>query len=168
MKIIKITWCSCEWLYRWHHIFIPIVSHKDSFCHRGKSKLGIGLFIHELLREPLIEERGKPDYLEKNLSDQSREPTTNSTHMWPQVGKSNPGHIGGNSSEFLVPNLKSSVFSFTWKPEHSENLLSQSLTGSVRAKTSQIVCKKCHFNLRVVNLNTLNLVIFLNTPCQNF
>ena len=25
-----------------------------SFCHRGKSKLGIGLFIHELLREPLI------------------------------------------------------------------------------------------------------------------
>ena len=26
----------------------PIVSHKDSLCHRGKSKLGIGLFIHEL------------------------------------------------------------------------------------------------------------------------
>ena len=36
------------------YIFIPIVLHKDSFCHRGKSKLGIGLFIHELLREPLI------------------------------------------------------------------------------------------------------------------
>ena len=35
-------------------IFIPIVSHKDSFCHRGKSKLAIGLFIHELLKEPLI------------------------------------------------------------------------------------------------------------------
>ena len=29
-------------------------SRKDLFCHRGKSKLGIGLFIHELLREPLI------------------------------------------------------------------------------------------------------------------
>ena len=54
MKIMKVTWFSCGWLYRWHHIFIPIVSHKDSFCHRGKSKLGIGLFIHELLREPLI------------------------------------------------------------------------------------------------------------------
>ena len=40
------------------YIFIPIVSHKDSFCHRGKSKLGIGLFIHELLREPLILLRG--------------------------------------------------------------------------------------------------------------
>ena len=36
------------------YIFIPLVSHKDSFCHRGKRKLGIGLFIHELLREPLI------------------------------------------------------------------------------------------------------------------
>ena len=36
------------------YIFIPLVSHKDSFCHRGKSKLGIGLFIHELLKEHLI------------------------------------------------------------------------------------------------------------------
>ena len=36
------------------YIFIQIVSLKDSFCHSGKSKLGIGLFIHELLREPLI------------------------------------------------------------------------------------------------------------------
>ena len=39
------------------YIFIPIVSLKDSFCHSGKSKLGIGLFIHELLREPLIFEK---------------------------------------------------------------------------------------------------------------
>ena len=28
--------------------------HKDSFCHIDKSELGIGQFIHELLREPLI------------------------------------------------------------------------------------------------------------------
>ena len=35
-------------------IFITMVSLKDSFCHRGESKLGIGLFFHELLREPLI------------------------------------------------------------------------------------------------------------------
>ena len=38
---MKMTWFSYESTYRWH-IFIPIVSHKDSFCHRGKSKLGIG------------------------------------------------------------------------------------------------------------------------------
>ena len=36
------------------YIFILIVLHKDLFCYRGKSKLRIGLFIHELLREPLI------------------------------------------------------------------------------------------------------------------
>ena len=36
------------------YIFIPIVLHKDAFYHRGKSKLGIEVFIHELLREPLI------------------------------------------------------------------------------------------------------------------
>ena len=27
------------------------------------------------------EERGKPEYPEKNLSEQGREPTTNSTHI---------------------------------------------------------------------------------------
>ena len=30
----------------------------------------------------VFEERGKPEYLEKNLSEQRREPTTNSTHIW--------------------------------------------------------------------------------------
>ena len=39
-------------------------------------------------------ERGKPEYLEKNLSEQSREPT-NSVHIWRRVRESNPGHIGG-------------------------------------------------------------------------
>jgi len=29
----------------------------------------------------VFEERGKPEYPEKNLSDQSKEPTTNSTHI---------------------------------------------------------------------------------------
>ena len=42
------------------YTFIPIVSLKDSFCQSGKSKLGIGLFIHELLREPLILVRSQP------------------------------------------------------------------------------------------------------------
>ena len=40
-------------------------------------------------------ERGKPEYPEKNLSEQRREPTTNSTHIWRRVWESNPGHIGG-------------------------------------------------------------------------
>ena len=42
------------------YIFMPIVSLKDSFCHSGNRKLGIGLFIHELLREPLSFLRYKP------------------------------------------------------------------------------------------------------------
>jgi len=37
---------------------------------------------------------GKPEYLGKNLSWQSREPT-NSIHIWHRVQKLNPGHIGG-------------------------------------------------------------------------
>ena len=43
----------------------------------------------------VFEERGKPEYLEKNLSEQGREPTTNSTHIWHRHRESNPGHIGG-------------------------------------------------------------------------
>ena len=39
-------------------------------------------------------ERGKPEYPEKNLSEQRREPTTNSTDIWRRVRKSNPGYIG--------------------------------------------------------------------------
>ena len=30
----------------------------------------------------VFEERGKPEYLEKNLSEKRREPTTTSTHIW--------------------------------------------------------------------------------------
>ena len=30
----------------------------------------------------VFEERGKPKYPEKNLAEQRREPTTNSTHIW--------------------------------------------------------------------------------------
>ena len=33
--------------------------------------------------------------MEKNLSEQGREPTTNSTHIWRRRQDSNPGHIGG-------------------------------------------------------------------------
>ena len=42
----------------------------------------------------VFEERGKPEYPEKNLSEQRRESTTNSTHIWRRRLDSNPGHIG--------------------------------------------------------------------------
>ena len=46
------------------------------------------------LKVLVFKERGKPEYLEKNLSEQGREPTTNSTHIWCRRQDSNPGHIG--------------------------------------------------------------------------
>ena len=51
------------------------------------------------------EERGKPEYPEKHLSEQSREQTTNSTHIWRWVRKSNPGHIGEASALTTAPSL---------------------------------------------------------------
>ena len=38
---------------------------------------------------------GNLDYPEKNLSEQRREPTTNSTHIWHRRRDLNPGQIGG-------------------------------------------------------------------------
>ena len=43
----------------------------------------------------VVEERGKPEYPEKNLSGEGREPTTNSTHILCLVQESKPGHIVG-------------------------------------------------------------------------
>ena len=43
----------------------------------------------------VFEERGKPEYPEKNLSEQRREPTTNSTDIWRRRRELNPGHLGG-------------------------------------------------------------------------
>ena len=43
----------------------------------------------------VFEERGKPEYPEKNLSEQRREPTTNSTNIWRRRRDLNPGRTGG-------------------------------------------------------------------------
>ena len=47
------------------------------------------------LKVLVFKERGKPEYPEKTLSEQGREPTTNSTHIWRRRQDSNLGHIGG-------------------------------------------------------------------------
>ena len=44
----------------------------------------------------VLQERGKPEYPEKNLSEQRREPTTNSTHIWRRVWELNLQHVGGS------------------------------------------------------------------------
>ena len=49
----------------------------------------------------VFEDRGKPEYPEKTLSEQGREPTTNSTHILRRVRESNPGHIGGRPASIV-------------------------------------------------------------------
>ena len=43
----------------------------------------------------VFEERGKPENPEKNILEQRREPTTNSTHIWRRRRDLNPRHIAG-------------------------------------------------------------------------
>ena len=59
----------------------------------------------------VFEERGKPEYPEKNPLEQRRESTTNSTHIWRRHGDLNPGHTGGRwaLSPLRHPLLRESV-----------------------------------------------------------
>ena len=43
----------------------------------------------------VFKERGKPEYPEKSLLEQGREPSTNSTDTWCRCQDMNPGHTGG-------------------------------------------------------------------------
>ena len=70
----------------------------------------------------VLEERGKPEYPEKNLSEQEREPTTNSTHIWRRRRDLNPGHIGGRRAlsplrHPLLPKYSTFKKLVSWKSE---------------------------------------------------
>ena len=43
----------------------------------------------------VVVEREKAEYLEKNLSEQRREPSANSAHIWRRRWDMNPSHTGG-------------------------------------------------------------------------
>ena len=55
----------------------------------------------------VFEERGKPEYPEKNLSEQGREPTTNSTHIWRRTRDTLVG--GERSHHCAIPALPKSL-----------------------------------------------------------
>ena len=61
---------------------------------------------------------GKPEYSERNLSEQSREPT-NSTHIWRRIWESNPGHVGGRR----VLSLHLPIFDFLYSFPGSFNVV---------------------------------------------
>ena len=71
----------------------------------------------------VCEERRKPEYREKNLLEQRREATTNSTHIWHRRRDLKPGHIGGRRVLSPLrhprsPKEKDPLFTLKW-----ENLL---------------------------------------------
>ena len=51
----------------------------------------------------VFEESGNRSTQRKNLSEQRREPTTNSTHIWHWCQDMNPGHIGGRGEQYFYP-----------------------------------------------------------------
>ena len=61
----------------------------------------------------IFEERGKPENPEKNLSKQSREPTTHLTHMWPRVQNRTGQH--GKEASALIPLHRRQTYSFPFK-----------------------------------------------------
>ena len=70
-----------------HSVVTPTPGvHKNSFRNDRAFHDRIGIWSCWILR------RGKNR--EKNRSEQSREPTANSTHIWRWVQESNQGHIG--------------------------------------------------------------------------
>ena len=72
----------------------------------------------------VFEERGKPEYPEKNLSEQRREPTTNSTHIWRRRLRISPGpHWWEESALTIAPSLaRREHFHFLREP--GEDLIS--------------------------------------------
>ena len=78
--------------------------------------------------------RGKPEYPDKNLSEQGREPTANSTHICRRVRESNSGHIVGRPAwEANAQPLRHGFFFHCWV---SNNFVSgcRSIRGRVCTK----------------------------------
>ena len=67
----------------------------------------------------VFEERGKLENPEKNLSEQRRESTTNSTHIWRRRRDLNPGHIAGRRVLSLLrhPCPRQTLSWLRWKPK---------------------------------------------------
>ena len=79
-------------------------SRERSFVRRVLNKQDEGLFrksTQSVNREG-GRERGKLEYPEKNLSEQSREPTTNSTHISPGARKRKVGRVLASNEAYYV------------------------------------------------------------------
>ena len=102
----------------------------------------------------VFEERGKLEYLEKNLSEKRREPTTNSTHICRQCQNLNQGHIG----ERLV--LSPLHHPCSPNPRLTSQLFSGCLV-SVFDFAHKLVIGTCSYYRVVQSLRKAILMIFL-------
>ena len=63
-------------------------------AHPQSGSLSTSFLVELEFRNVGFWKEGKPEYPEKNLSEQRTEPTTKLTHIWPRRQDLNPGHIG--------------------------------------------------------------------------
>ena len=67
----------------------------DKVLGNSRSNLNLEMLV--------FEERGKQEDTEKNLSEQRREPTTNSTHIWRRVQESTRDTLVGGERSHYCP-----------------------------------------------------------------
>ena len=97
----------------------------------------------------VFEERGKPEFPEKNLSEQSREPT-NSAHIWRWVRESNPTLVEGERSHHYTNPAPHIVL--LWL--HHELIV---------AAVKEVL--QCTFHLPIYGLETLSFTLQLEAKC---
>ena len=101
------AWCGClkkgQKTTRLENVICSPTEHQEFTRTRLKCLRIAG--SNQNLEMLVFEERGKPEYPEKNLSEKNREPATNSTHIWCRVQESILGQIelvGGKRSHHCV------------------------------------------------------------------
>ena len=104
------------------------------------------LFLVELDLEMLVfVERGKPEYPEKNVSEQRRERTKNSTYIWRRLRDLNLGHIQWKASALTsAPSLATDCLVIgQYAPSLARTELNGSFFLTAGKKNSQkFLCKK--------------------------
>ena len=121
----------------------------------------------------VFEDRGQPEYPEKNLSEQRREPTTNSTNIWCRRRDLNPGHISERRVLSPLRHPCSSKLRWCYMRRFATTIFSATLGCNIVATLFQIVAtlfQHCNdvlrwkWSLRIVPCN----VTFGCTWCEFF
>ena len=99
----------------------------------------------------------KPE--KKKPSEKGQEPTTNSTHIWPRVWESNPGHIGGRHAHSSLPHLSS----ITANKNSRRLCLKKSPPLPKLKKCNKIYC----WNRKLLCSNQLPTSTFIDTPAYH-